>query len=65
MSSGNASHKSTSIKPNPNAVSGQHEVDGTDPQPEEGYPYDADAETELNPVTLERAEPTNDEPDPA
>lgn len=54
MSSGHASHKSTSIKPNPNAVAGQHEVDESDPQPQEGYPFNADDESELNPAALKR-----------
>lgn len=56
MSSGHASHKGTSMKPNPNAVSGQNEIDDRDPQPEEGYPFDADAEVETNPEALERGD---------
>lgn len=54
MSSGHASHKSTSTKPNPNAVAGQNEVDNFDPQPEEGYPFNADEDTGMNPAAIER-----------
>lgn len=55
MSSGHASHKSTSIKPNPNAVNGQNAAEEEqDIQPETGYPFDADLETETNPAALQR-----------
>lgn len=55
MSSGAASHKSTSIKPNPDAVNGQN-LEAGDPQPEEGYPYDADDEVDTNSAALERGD---------
>lgn len=56
MSSGSASHKSTSIKPNPNSVSGHNDVDAQDAQPEEGYPYTADEEVGNTPAALERGD---------
>jgi hypothetical protein len=55
MSSGHASHKSTSAKPNPNAVNGQNMgEEEQDIQPETGYPFDADSETATNPAAFER-----------
>ncbi|MGI0485073.1 hypothetical protein ACN4EK_06525 [Pantanalinema rosaneae CENA516] len=55
MSSGHASHKSTSMKPNPNAVNGQNAgEEERDIQPESGYPFDADSEAETNPAALQR-----------
>lgn len=55
MSSGHASHKSTAMKPNPDAVKGQNAgQEEQDIQPEAGYPFDADLETETNPAALQR-----------
>lgn len=54
--SGHASHKSTSTKPEGNATTGQIDLGTQDPQPEEGYPYDADQETVQNPEATRRVE---------
>lgn len=54
MSGGHASHKSTSAKPNPNAATGSNDLDPIDTQPEEGYPFTADEETETTPEATQR-----------
>lgn len=54
MSSGHASHKSTSTKPEGNATTGQIDLGPQDPQPEEGYPYDADQEAMKNAAATRR-----------
>lgn len=56
MSSGHASHKGTSTKPEGNATTGQIDPVPQDPQPEAGYPYDADQEIVQNPAATQRVE---------
>ena len=50
--SGHANHKSTSIKPNVNASN--LDLEPKDPQPESGYPYNAEEETRQSAPATER-----------
>ena len=63
---GHASHKGSSAKPEGNSATVQIDLSPQDPQPESGYPYDADEETQPNPAALERGDrPTTDQSEEA